>query len=189
VDDLQRHSATQPDDRQQSNGKQPSLTEHDTEHDTEHSRASGRDPHDTEHDTGYDTEHHTDYDTKHSGAGGRSPDDIAHVLELEAALLDPAVREDVVQLDALLHPDFVELGASGRIWTRQAILDALPLEGDVAPRATASGLVGHFIDNATILVTYQTTSTTKTAVRSSVWVRSNGGNWHIRFHQGTPLDD
>ena len=43
---------------------------------------------------------------------------LRQVLELELQLLDPAVRGNRVAVEQLLHPDFVEVGASGRIWDR-----------------------------------------------------------------------
>jgi ribonuclease HI len=111
--------------------------------------------------------------------------DRDQVARREVELLDPAVRADTRRLDELLHPDFVEHGASGRIWTRQEILDELPLEDDNTPRTTATHIVAQHLTADTMLVTYRTTSTLKTAIRSSLWMKSASGAWHIRFHQGT----
>lgn len=121
-------------------------------------------------------------------AGLHSDNDLERVLQLEVELLDPAVRADARRLEKMLHPHFVEHGASGRIWTRQAIIDELPLEGADTPRTTATDLVGAWIDANTILVTYRTASTLKCAVRSSIWSCDDAGQWQIRFHQGTLTD-
>jgi len=43
-------------------------------------------------------------------------EDRAEVVRRELLLLDPVVRADVGRVRGLLHPDFVEFGASGRIW-------------------------------------------------------------------------
>lgn len=110
-------------------------------------------------------------------------------MRLEVSLLDPAVRASAQRLDAILHRDFTEHGASGRLWTRQAILDELPLEPSSTPRTTASDLRAVRIANDAILVTYLTTSSTKVALRSSVWLLHATGTWQIRFHQGTALGD
>jgi hypothetical protein len=59
--------------------------------------------------------------------------DRDQVARREVELLDPAIRADARRLDELLHPNFVEHGVSGRIWTRQEILDELPLEDDNTP--------------------------------------------------------
>ena len=44
---------------------------------------------------------------------------------MEEALVDPEVRRSVEVMESLLHPDFVEFGASGRIFTRASIIDLL----------------------------------------------------------------
>lgn len=41
---------------------------------------------------------------------------MAEVERLERALLDPSVRADPGRVAALLHPEFVEFGASGTVW-------------------------------------------------------------------------
>jgi ribonuclease HI len=102
------------------------------------------------------------------------------VLRLERALLDPEVRRDRQRLDALLHDDFLEFGASGRRWDKAAVLETLPREtsaaapalGDVDATVLAPGVV---------LVTY----TALGALRSSLWLRGSDGAWQMRFHQGT----
>ena len=51
--------------------------------------------------------------------------DRAEVVKRELLLLDPAVRADLAKVRALLHPDFVEFGASGQIWDAEAIAGSL----------------------------------------------------------------
>lgn len=65
-----------------------------------------------------------------------SDQSVTEVLAKELALLRPAVRGDRATVVALLHEDFVEFGASGRIWNRAQIADALARDpGDVTPEA------------------------------------------------------
>lgn len=40
------------------------------------------------------------------------------VIEASRELLGPVVRSDRAAVEALLHPDFTEIGASGRFWQR-----------------------------------------------------------------------
>jgi hypothetical protein len=47
--------------------------------------------------------------------------DEQQVIERELALLDPELRRDPDRIRALLHADFVEFGASGRVWDRASI--------------------------------------------------------------------
>ena len=124
----------------------------------------------------------------HFKAPENATDELSHVAALELQLLDPAVRSDAARLSELLHPEFIEHGASGRVWTRQEIIDELPREDATTPSTTASDLVAQHLTNDVILVTFTTASTIKRAVRSSIWLQSTDGDWRIRFHQGTPTD-
>jgi len=53
----------------------------------------------------------------------------ASVGDANKTLLDPAVRRDRARASAFLANDFVEFGASGRIWNREQILDLLRYRG------------------------------------------------------------
>jgi hypothetical protein len=106
-------------------------------------------------------------------------------LDREMELLRPEVRADRQRLEALLDDDFVEIGATGRIWTRDELiaelfaspaLDDLDVS-DVAVRTVAPDVV---------LVTY-TTSRADIRVRRSAWWRSSGTGWRCIFHQGTRI--
>ena len=98
---------------------------------------------------------------------------LRQVLELEMQLLDPAVRGNRVALEQLLHPDFVEVGASGRIWDREAVMRALGEEEPGAPPEVSDLAAADLADDA-ILVTYKTMTAKRSAFRSSVWVRTHG---------------
>ena len=106
------------------------------------------------------------------------------VLDLERQFLDPRIRSDRIRLGALLHPDFEEIGASGRLWSRGETIDLLTEEDAVAHEAQP--LSTSCVDENTILVVFQTTSALGGCLRSSLWVRSDDGRWRLRFHQGTP---
>ncbi len=112
------------------------------------------------------------------------------LLASERALLDPAIRRDRTRVSALLAEDFIEFGASGRIWTRCEILDLLeaepyapPVLEDFACRLIAPGVA---------LVTYKAVRTEAqtgqgpVTLRSSIWIEESAG-WRLRFHQGTRM--
>ncbi|MFJ8464488.1 DUF4440 domain-containing protein [Streptomyces swartbergensis] len=50
---------------------------------------------------------------------------VEAAIEGEPALLDPDVRRSPERVGALLHPGFHEFGASGRHWSRCAVIAAL----------------------------------------------------------------
>jgi ribonuclease HI len=116
----------------------------------------------------------------------------SELLRAETQLLDPDFRRDRNRVDALLAPDFVEIGASGRLWTREAILDLLASE-DYAP-PVLEDFTCHPIAAHVVLVTYRTVCTdaassrSQITLRSSLWIRQPGTQsprWTVRFHQGT----
>lgn len=118
------------------------------------------------------------------GPAGRADHDgdLDEVVRLEQLLLSPEVRARADRVAALLHPDFVEHGASGRVWDRDAGVEALPADpgvvgeaGDFVPVRLADGVV---------LLTYRIRGPRETT-RSSVWVRDAAAGWQMRFHQGT----
>jgi hypothetical protein len=112
---------------------------------------------------------------------------VAELRRLEMLLMDPGIRRTGDQMAALLHEDFVEFGASGRVWTRDAMLELLATENYTPPN------VEEFTCEAlalqVVLVTYRAIRTDDqrqriTTLRSSIWMRESGA-WKIRFHQGT----
>jgi hypothetical protein len=111
------------------------------------------------------------------------------LLRNELLLLDPAVRRDRPKVAALLAEDFFEFGSSGRIWTREAILDLLATEDYVPPGLEDFACCA--IAEGVVLVTYRTvrfnpeTGRRAGVLRSSIWTRSSS-RWVICFHQGTP---
>ncbi|MHA7176239.1 RNase H family protein [Arthrobacter sp. Sr24] len=107
---------------------------------------------------------------------------IDAVIELERELLDPAVRADPFRVAELLHPDFEEIGSSGRSWTRAEILQMLSDEESVTVEMELMGLAQ--LDACTALLTYRSSSPGRTVLRSSLWNLDNG-QWRLRFHQGT----
>ncbi|MGY2743656.1 RNase H family protein [Arthrobacter sp. UYCu723] len=110
-----------------------------------------------------------------------SPEAIVEALERE--LLLPETRADIGRIGVLLHPDFTEIGSSGRIWTRDAMMMALE-ENPKGP--TELELLGaDRLGESAILLTYRSYTRSGTTLRSSLWVH-DGAQWRLRFHQGTP---
>ena len=109
------------------------------------------------------------------------PEAIVEALERE--LLGPDVRGDIGRTGVLLHPDFMEIGSSGRVWTRDAMMMAL--EEDPGERTELEVLGADRIGTSAVLLTYRSYSRSGTTLRSSLWVLDDG-RWRLRFHQGTP---
>jgi len=108
---------------------------------------------------------------------------------LERRLFQPEIRSDPERLGELLHPEFSEVGASGKVYTRDEVLAELrdapaPYSiwaQDFEAQEVASGLVllryrsGHMSSDGML---------SRHVARSSLWQYIDGA-WKLRFHQGT----
>ncbi|QUW19610.1 ribonuclease HI family protein [Agrococcus sp. Marseille-Q4369] len=106
----------------------------------------------------------------------------AEVVRLERSLLSDEVRADPASVAALLHPEWEEIGASGRRWSREELL------AEIAPlpeRTELEVLATHELGDDALLLVWRSVGARRSALRSSLWVRV-GGRWRQRFHQGTP---
>jgi hypothetical protein len=111
-----------------------------------------------------------------------------HLRACEEALLDPALRRDRTRVAELLAEDFREFGSSGRVWSREQVLDLLASEDSQAP--AMEDFRCEWAGKGVALVTYRTaridpqTGHSATVLRSSIWIEESGA-WRVRFHQGT----
>lgn len=110
--------------------------------------------------------------------------DEEQVVALERSLLSDEVRSDPSAVAALLHPQWQEIGASGRIWDRDVLLEAL---GPLADPVTLDVITVSKVAPDLILLVWRASSDDGSRLRSSLWQRT-AGHWQQRFHQGTPED-
>lgn len=104
----------------------------------------------------------------------------AEVVRLERSLLSDEVRADPASVAALLHPEWEEIGASGRRWSRDELLaEIAPLPSPVELELLAT----HELGDDALLILWRSVGE-EPALRSSLWVRTSG-RWRQRFHQGT----
>lgn len=109
-------------------------------------------------------------------------DSAEAVIGLEEELLTPEVRADRDRVAALLHPDFVEFGSSGREWDRAGIISALAEDPGDRRRMVDARVTP--MSSYSVLLTYRVLGDPG-SLRSSVWQREADGRWRLRFHQGT----
>lgn len=119
-------------------------------------------------------------------------EDLIALQQLEQLLHTNAVRNNKAQLEALLHPEFLEIGRSGRIYNRLEIINEFSNDHELPP-IKAEDFQLALLSEHVVLITYKTMHVDpngevhrKTA-RSSTWVKEDG-SWRLRFHQGTSLD-
>jgi hypothetical protein len=123
-----------------------------------------------------------------------SHDELLELLRgLEGELHQLETRRDPGRLGALLHPDFVEFGRSGRKYTRADVLHEF---ADVStfPRIVGSDYTLRLVAPDIGLLTYVSAHSdmggglSRPTLRSSLWVHGVAG-WQMIFHQGTPVSD
>ena len=123
---------------------------------------------------------------------GSDADLLAHLRALEVELHHPAVRGDAARLDQLLHPEFVEYGRSGTVYSRADMFAHL-----LAEAAPATIVADEFslrsLGASVALLTYRSAHRTddgalvRHTLRTSIWLRTEAG-WQMSFHQGTATD-
>jgi hypothetical protein len=114
-----------------------------------------------------------------TGAG-----DVAEVLALERELQTPGCRRDRARVRALLADDFIEVGASGRVWDRASTLDLLGDESGAV--IEVHDLTGRIIADGLVMARWDSARGGRRARRTSLWRRDAAG-WRLVHHQGTLL--
>lgn len=101
-------------------------------------------------------------------------------LEKQLLAMGPDCDRDCVE--SLLAFDFHEVSASGRVWTREAMLRELvgmPLRSHRTSEFRCTPLA-----ETLALLNYRTVVNGRETLRVSLWVYREG-RWQMMFHQGT----
>jgi hypothetical protein len=115
---------------------------------------------------------------------------LSTLQALEVELHHPGVRCSRDRLEFLLHPDFHEVGRSGRTYSRDTVIQFLVSQEQHAKVLSDRFLVAE-LGSEIALLTYRSAQLRQDddlsdhTLRSSLWSRSTVG-WQLRFHQGTP---
>jgi hypothetical protein len=119
--------------------------------------------------------------------GLQRDEDMQLVIGLALRLLEPLVRAPAVELDKLLHQDFVEFGSSGRSWDRSETITSLT--SGQPPGAGGRSMPWKSLVPGwpvmSCMVTYLSLRKRQCGRRSSIWCRTDAG-WRLYFHQGAP---
>jgi hypothetical protein len=106
---------------------------------------------------------------------------------LEPIFHTPDFGLEPADFERRLAPDYWEVGASGRRYSRDFILQSLadtpPIDATTA-RWRASGHALRQLSPDTYLLTYSLRQQDRLTRRSTLWQRTPAG-WQILYHQGT----
>lgn len=108
------------------------------------------------------------------------------IQQLELSLLNSEVRKSKKALDSLIAEEFLEIGASGNVYNKDDILNALPNEETNTYSMSNFDVIS--LSEGLILATYTLSEKYRQTKRSSIWKSSNR-KWELIFHQGTVIQD
>lgn len=117
---------------------------------------------------------------------------IDEIRAREEALHRRDVRHSSDALEELLAEGFHEFGSSGRVYSRDVMIELLLQEQDSAEdgELQSADYALTPISADAVLLTYRTwrrqaDGSERHVLRSSIW-KHDGGRWQPLFHQGTP---
>jgi hypothetical protein len=111
---------------------------------------------------------------------------------LEVEMHQPHVRGDRAKMAKLLHPDFLEIGRSGAIYTRADVLDEFAQNPPAYTVWSRDFAVTQIAPQLAVLI-YRSAhidaagGLERHTIRTSIWQNTEQG-WQVRFHQGTPCE-
>jgi hypothetical protein len=114
---------------------------------------------------------------------------LTELKALEVELHHPGVRCSRERLEQLLHPDFYEVGRSGRTYDRATVILHLAAQ-ESQPIIESGAFALSELAPGVALLTYRSALSDPErgrsyhALRSSLWVKTSSG-WQMRYHQGT----
>jgi len=122
-------------------------------------------------------------------------------FELESVLAELAAREPIfhrpefgrtrAELEAMMDPEFREVGASGREYTRDFVLGVLEerYSASFEDRWETTDFRCQSLAPDLYLLTYKLVQDgTRKSRRATIW-RRTAGDWKIVYHQGTLIAD
>lgn len=116
-------------------------------------------------------------------------DAVKQAIAAELQLMDPRVRASRERAARLLDPEFVEVGASGRRWTREEMLTELAGHAGSSadgPHCEPSGISGVLLAPGLVHLTFETVLGERRTRRSSIWRKGDGETgWRMYYHQAT----
>jgi hypothetical protein len=110
------------------------------------------------------------------------------LFQLEQRLAQVGAKLSAEEASSLIADDFVEFGASGRVWSKAEIIAAMSQWAPI--ERTVENFTVRELSPSVCLVRYKMVRSTNDkqtppfSLRSSIW-RYNGETWQIIFHQGT----
>jgi len=114
---------------------------------------------------------------------------LAELRDREPIFHRPEFGSNLADVEQQMAPDFWEVGASGRRYSRDHVVAVLRerLASGREDPWTTSGFHCNRLGSDTYLLTYTLRQQDRVTRRVTVWRRVAPGRWQALFHQGTPV--
>lgn len=115
------------------------------------------------------------------------------LIEQEIALQQYEVRQNRQEVMRMLHPEFIEVGRSGRSFDLPSILDLMESEPPSTGQIHSQEFECVMLEPSVQLLLYKSAWIDDKGIaslftkRSSIWVFTGEG-WQLKYHQGTPCE-
>jgi hypothetical protein len=115
---------------------------------------------------------------------------LKELMAREPLFHRPEVASSREDFDAMMDPHFWEIGASGRRYSRDYVLDILEERLENPGADVWKTKDAHCLEIApdNYLLTYTLEQGARVTRRSSIWRRTDG-QWCVVFHQGTVVQE
>jgi hypothetical protein len=116
------------------------------------------------------------------------------LIQKEIALHQFEIRTDAGEASRLLHPDFLEVGKSGKTFDFNLIIESMSKEKPTGSVVHSQDYECISLAANTFLLLYKSAvinsdgSIGSYSKRSSVWVKDKS-EWKLRYHQGTSCEE
>ncbi|CAM3043967.1 DUF4440 domain-containing protein [Vibrio neptunius] len=115
------------------------------------------------------------------------------LIEQEVLLQQYEVRHNESEVVRLLHPDFVEVGRSGKSFDLKSILEMMKGETPSIGKIHSQSFECVALEPSVQLLMYKSVwidangNASLFTKRASIWVFT-GEKWQLKYHQGTPCE-
>ncbi|USD64033.1 nuclear transport factor 2 family protein [Vibrio sp. SCSIO 43136] len=116
-----------------------------------------------------------------------------HLIQLETDLHKYDVRSNLALCHKILHPEFEEVGRSGKYWNLSQIIQMMSEEQPSQDIIHSQNFNAAPLSDSVWMLNYETVVKSESgelsgfAKRSSIWVNCDD-SWQLRYHQGTACE-
>lgn len=109
------------------------------------------------------------------------------IYDLEISLLNNKETKSADEISTIFADDFTEFGNSNEIYYKPDKIDKYISNDDNNKEYEISNYGLKILSDNIVLSTFKATNKISTTIQSSIWRKSDIGEWQIFFHQVTSI--